>query len=116
MKDAETRDIGKVGDRDVSSEMLFDICENTPQPYVIQPMWCQCRQPNELRLGVRMRQPRREQQLRRFHEHAARGRVPHAGADGRGGRRNPRECSRGPKSENRTLADQGEPIGGSPVV
>src|SRR4029450_11530218 len=38
MKDAETRDIGKVGDGDVFSEMLFDVCENTPQPYVIQPM------------------------------------------------------------------------------
>jgi hypothetical protein len=73
MKYAETRDIGKVGDGDVFSEMLFDVCENTPQPYVIQPMWCQYRQPNELRLGVRMRQPRREQQRRRFHEHAARG-------------------------------------------
>ena len=41
MKDAETRDIGEVGDGDVFSEMLFDVCENTPQPYVIQPMWCQ---------------------------------------------------------------------------
>ena len=68
MKDAKTRDIGKVGDGDVVSKMLFDVCENTPQPYVIQPMWCQYRQPNELRLGVRMRQPRREQQRRRFHE------------------------------------------------
>jgi len=68
MKDAKTRDIGKVGDGDVVSKMLFDVCENTPQPYVIQPMWCQYRQPNELRLGVRVRQPRREQQRRRFHE------------------------------------------------
>ena len=39
MKDAETRDIGEVGDGDVFSEMLFDVCENTPQPSVIQPMW-----------------------------------------------------------------------------
>ena len=39
MKDAKTRDIGKVGDGDVFSEMLFDVCENTPQPSVIQPMW-----------------------------------------------------------------------------
>ena len=34
MKDAETRDIGEVGDGDVFSEMLFDVCENTPQPSV----------------------------------------------------------------------------------
>jgi hypothetical protein len=38
MKDAETRDIGKVGDGDVFSEMLFDVCEHTPQPPIIQPM------------------------------------------------------------------------------
>ncbi len=58
MIDAETRDIGKAGDREVFSEMLFDVCENTPQPSVIQPRQCQYRQPNELRLGVRMRQSR----------------------------------------------------------
>ena len=73
MIDAETRDIGKVGDREVFSEMLFDVCENTPQPSVIQPRQCQYRQPNELRLGVRVRQSRRKHQRRRFHEHAARG-------------------------------------------
>jgi hypothetical protein len=80
MKDAETRDIGEVGDGDVFSEMLLDICENTPQPHVIQAMRCRYRQPNELRLGVRLRQPRREQQRRRFHEHAARGGRTHAEA------------------------------------
>src|ERR1700730_719575 len=43
MKDAETRDVGKVGDGDIFSQMLFDVCEHTPKPYVIQPMWCQYR-------------------------------------------------------------------------
>jgi hypothetical protein len=38
MKDAQTRDIGEVGAADVFSEMLFDVCEHTPQPSVIQPM------------------------------------------------------------------------------
>src|SRR5262249_17578258 len=38
MKDAQTRDIGEVGDADVFSEMLFDVCEHTPQPSVVQPM------------------------------------------------------------------------------
>ena len=38
MKDAETRDIGEVGDGDVVSQMLFDVGENTPQPAVIEPM------------------------------------------------------------------------------
>jgi len=38
MKDAETRDIGEVGDGDVVGEMLFDVCENTPQSSVIQPV------------------------------------------------------------------------------
>jgi hypothetical protein len=65
MKDAETRDIGEVGDGDVFGQMLFDVRENTPQPSVIQPMPRLYRGPNELRLGVRMRQPRREQQRRR---------------------------------------------------
>ena len=46
MIDAEARDIGKVGDREVFSEMLFDVCENTPQPSVIQTRQCQYRQPN----------------------------------------------------------------------
>src|SRR6266508_437387 len=45
MKDAETCDIGEVGDGDVVSEMLFDICENTPQPSVIQPMSRRYRRP-----------------------------------------------------------------------
>src|SRR5690349_6405625 len=48
MKHAETRDIGKVGDRDVFSEMLFDICENTPQPAAIQPMSRPYRRSKEL--------------------------------------------------------------------
>jgi hypothetical protein len=39
MKDAETRDIGEVGYGDVVGEMLFDVCENTPQSSVIQPVW-----------------------------------------------------------------------------
>src|SRR6266849_9079242 len=34
MKDAETCNVGEIGDGDVFSEMLFDICENTPQPSV----------------------------------------------------------------------------------
>src|ERR1700730_4805392 len=38
MKHAETRDMGKVGARDVFSEMLFDVGENTPQPSIIQSM------------------------------------------------------------------------------
>src|SRR2546430_4852043 len=38
MKDAETRDIGEVGDGNVFGEMLLDVCENAPQPSVIQPM------------------------------------------------------------------------------
>src|SRR5258705_6213182 len=38
VKDAETRDIGEVGDGDVFSEMLIDIRENTSQPSVIQAM------------------------------------------------------------------------------
>jgi hypothetical protein len=73
MKHAETRDIGKVGDRHVFSEMLFDVCENTPQPSVIQPMSRLYRRPDDPSFGVRVRQPRREQQRRRFHEHLARG-------------------------------------------
>ena len=38
MKDAETRDIGEVGDGDVFGEMLFDVRENTAQPHLIEPM------------------------------------------------------------------------------
>src|SRR5256885_10172423 len=38
MKDAETRDIGEVCDGDVVSQMLFDVCENTPQSSDIRPM------------------------------------------------------------------------------
>ena len=73
VEDAETREIGKVGDRDVFSEMLFDVCENAPQPSVIQPMSRRYRRPAELSLQVGVRQACREEQRRRFHEHAARG-------------------------------------------
>jgi hypothetical protein len=46
MKDAETRDIGEVGYGDVVGEMLFDVCENTPQSSVIQPLWRLYRRPD----------------------------------------------------------------------
>jgi hypothetical protein len=81
MKHAETRDMGKVGDRDVFSEMLFDVGENTPQPSIIQSMSRLYRGSDEPGLGVPVRQPRREQQRRRFHEHAARGGRTHIISD-----------------------------------
>jgi hypothetical protein len=60
VKDAQTRDIGEVGDGDVFSEMLFDVCEDAPQPSIMQPMSRQYRPPDELSLGMRMRQPCRK--------------------------------------------------------
>ena len=80
MKDAETRNIGEVDDGDVSGEMPFDICENTPQPSVIQPMPRLYRRPDELSLQVRLRKSCREEQRRQLREHATRrGRRHHLG-------------------------------------
>jgi hypothetical protein len=57
MKDAETCDIGQVGDGDLFREMLFNVGENAPQSSVIQPMSRRRRQPDETGLAVRVRQP-----------------------------------------------------------
>lgn len=57
MKDAETRDIGEVGDGDVFSEMLLDVGEKAPQSCVIQSMPRLHRRTDESSLGVCVHQP-----------------------------------------------------------
>ena len=38
VKDAERRDVGEIGNRDIVSKMLLDIIKNTPQASLIEPV------------------------------------------------------------------------------
>ena len=38
VKDAERRDVGEIGNRDIVSKMFLDIIKNTPQASLIEPV------------------------------------------------------------------------------
>ena len=53
VKDAETRDVGEIGNRDIVSKMLLDIVKNTPHASLIEPVPSFIRQADGT--GIRMR-------------------------------------------------------------
>ena len=56
MKDAETGNIGEIGDGDVIAEMLFDVVENSPQTPIVERMSGLNRQSDSSGVEMRMHQ------------------------------------------------------------